>query len=233
MDDFDMMLQITANGLRTTATPDMIQGWQTQLAPLSTTLRQFKETVQTVNNSGDFTEQGRTKRLTELAQTTLKEVRGIGQPVLERYAQRVASEERALVKTYAPTPRSDSQQLLEYLRGWELRTNFLDPHDPIKNEVAYLEALSKGDIAMISAVENAPYPAVRPELLEERKQQKAEAQDPEGAAQLRALRALKTATESILSEAKRALQPWLPPEDAIARMANGAATDELILPPAA
>jgi hypothetical protein len=218
--DFGWVQRKILEGLtREGANPDHLAVLGEKIAAIETHLQAFGAKRRQLGDSGKYTRQGLEEAERELAAPVAGEIRKLMDDTHLR--NNILQTERELANTTKSDP---TEALVNFWREMEYRTIFQQmgvAGDPIKANLAYREALAKGDVLAMQALENWPLgsPVDDAALLAQGRQARDAARNPIAAKKLSELRQLQAAMSRVARDALQELP--LQQADPIAAMARG------------
>jgi hypothetical protein len=223
--DFGWVQRKILEGMtREGANPDHISALGEKIAAIEAHLQAFRATRQRLGDSGKYTASGLAEAARELAAPVAGEIKKLLDDTYLR--QNILQTERELVNT---TRQDPTEALVSFWREMEYRTIFQQlgvAGDPIKANLAYREAMSKGDVLAMQALENWPLgsPVTDAALLAEGRQARDMARNPLAAKKLSELRQLQEAMARVAKDALQELP--LSPPDPLEQLARGETVSE-------
>jgi hypothetical protein len=215
---------LTAQGLA----PEAIESLRGRGESVAAALQTYRAKRQAAGDSGKSSAVG----LRDIEQTLASEAAGVirramddtkvgGQGGLTLLRQGIAQQRAKLQPKVNGDP---TQAIVAFLRQQEIRAFLVGmgvQGDPVKAGLAYREAMARGDVDTLMALETWPMgsPVADPELIAQGQAQRAQAVDPIAAAKVQELERLAEAYERTLADALQELP--LPAPDPVAEMAAG------------
>jgi hypothetical protein len=198
---------------------DFVESLREKIAAIEMHVQAFRATRQQLGDSGKYTPQGLVEAERELAVPVAGEIRKLMDDTHLR--NNILQTERELNSTTKPDP---TEALVNFWREMEYRTIYQQMGivgDPIKANLAYREALAKGDVLAMRSLENWPLgsPVDDVALLAQGREARDMARNPLAAKKLSELRQLQEAMARVARDALQEL-PLAQP-DPLEQLARG------------
>lgn len=184
---------------------NIAEGLMERVVKADTVAASFQATVDGIQRDGNLTRKGQRAAIIEAAKITLTELNaampaGYG----DQIKQLEASLNEPAKNVYGkPVERSETGQLLDYLREREMRDH-LRERDALELAADYTSAItSEQNVLLVSAIENSPVPLLPADVIARGRQTRLERQAPETAAKLSDIRAARSYLESTIEGLRR------------------------------
>jgi hypothetical protein len=217
--DFGWVQRKILEGMtREGANPDHLAMLGEKIAAIETHLEAFRAMRKRLGDSGKYTAAGLREAERELAAPIAGEIKKLMDDTHLR--NNILQTERELANTTKPDP---TEALVNFWREMEYRTIYQQmgiAGDPIKANLAYREALARGDVLAMQSLENWPLgsPVNDAELIAQGREARDMARNPLAAKKLSELRQLQEAMSRVARDALQELP--LPAPDPIAQAAG-------------
>jgi hypothetical protein len=226
MDDTDGLYQLTLGTMHKALSSviqnkDFLEGWRANVKDLGEALTQYHQALAKVVASGEFTETGKARRKAELQKQLSERLKAEEEKNLAGYDRHLDQLRRTAKRREAP---SDLGQVLDYLRGQELRAE-IRKLDEVTIRAEY-ESRSQDTSGRfdewLRAVEDSPVPLLPGEVLDRgRESRTLRSLDPATRQTIADLQELRDAHRHFVGLVRREL----PERDVIAEMAAGTSAD--------